>query len=136
MTFCVCRLIWRANAQQFSMNERRKKSRIKTDLKVTWEGARTQLCGSVVDLSTSGCFILSDDQVRVGELIRITIHTTEYGQICIWGEVVYQINEMGFAARFTGADEADLNHLTLIVKSGLYNMEEHSMFDSINLKSA
>jgi len=89
-----------------------------------------------VDLSTSGCFILSDDQVRVGELIRITIHSDEYGQICIWGEVVYQINEMGFAARFTGADEIDLNHLTLIVKSGLYNMEESGMFDSRNLKSA
>lgn len=118
------------------MNERRKKSRIKTDLKVTWEGARTQLGGSIVDLSTSGCFILSDDQVRVGELIRITIHSDEYGQICIWGEVVYQINEMGFAARFTGADEIDLNHLTLIVKSGLYNMEESGMFDSRNLKSA
>jgi len=118
------------------MNERRRKSRIKTDLKVTWEGALTQLEGSIVDLSTSGCFILSDDQVRVGELIRITIHTVEYGQICIWGEVVYQINEMGFAARFTGADDVDLNHLTMIVKSGLYNMEESGMFDSRNLKSA
>src|SRR4051812_29521369 len=118
------------------MNERRRKSRIKTDLKVTWEGALTQLGGNIVDLSTSGCFILSDDQVREGELIRITIHTTEYGPICIWGELVDRISKMGFAARFTGADETDLNHLTLIVKSGLYNMEESGLLDSRNLKSA
>src|SRR5436853_2881285 len=112
------------------MNERRKKSRIKINLQVSWEGAGAQLRGSIVDLSTSGCFILSDDQVRVGELIRITIHTVQYGHLYIWGEVVYQISEMGFAARFTGADEADINHLTLIVKSGLYNLEESNPIDS------
>jgi hypothetical protein len=118
------------------MNERRKKSRIKTDLKVTWEGARAQLKGNIVDLSTTGCFILSDDQVRTGELIRIIIHTEEYGLLYIWGEVVYQIPEMGFAAHFTGADDTDLNHLTQIVRSGLYNLEEHNPVDSSDLKRA
>ena len=118
------------------MNERRKKSRIKINLQVSWEGARAQLRGSIVDLSTSGCFILSDDQVRVGELIRITIHTAQFGPLYIWGEVVYQISEMGFAARFTGADETDIKHLTLIVKSGLYSLEENNPIDFSDLKTA
>jgi len=124
----VCRLLRRAiyfSGQTLDdMSERRKKSRIKIDLEVSWEGVRNQLNGNIVDLSTSGCFILSDDQVRVGELIRITIHTPQYGPIYIWGEVVYQISEMGFGARFTGADDTDMENLIQIVKSGLYKLEE------------
>src|SRR5438067_14357 len=102
------------------MRERRRDDRVKVDLEVSWEGAVTQLRGSLVDLSTSGCFILSDDKVRVGELIRVGIHPPEQDALYIWGEVVYQIPEMGFAVRFTGADEADMKQLGSIVKAQLY----------------
>lgn len=118
------------------MKERRKKSRIQVDLPVTWEGALNQLKGHIVDLSTSGCFILTDDQVRVGELIRIIIHTPQDGPLHIWGEVVYQISEMGFAARFTGADDIDMERLTQIVKSGLYSLDEEHPLPSPKIKSA
>jgi c-di-GMP-binding flagellar brake protein YcgR len=101
------------------MEERRRDDRVKVDLEVSWEGALSQLRGSIVDLSTSGCFILTDDQVRVGELIRVTIRLPRQGEVSIWGEVVYQIAEMGFAVRFTGADEADMKLLALIVKAEL-----------------
>lgn len=107
------------------MKERRKKDRVKVDLKVTWEGARTQLQGSIVDLSTSGCFILSDDRVRVGELLRVIIHPPGRSTLCIWGEVVYQIPEMGFAVNFTSADEEDMSQLRSIVKAEL----QESSFD-------
>jgi hypothetical protein len=107
------------------MRERRKDDRVKVDLDVKWEGALTQLRGSIVDLSTSGCFILSDDKVRVGELIRVIIHPPQYSELYIWGEVVYQIPEMGFAVRFTGADESDMKQLDLIVKAELYGTKEN-----------
>lgn len=107
------------------MRERRKEDRVKLDLKVCWEGALSQLEGSIVDLSTSGCFILSDDRVRVGELIRVIIHPPKQGELYIWGEVVYQIPEMGFAVRFTGADDADMKHLKLIVKAELHGSKKN-----------
>jgi hypothetical protein len=107
------------------MRERRKDDRAKVDLEASWEGALSQLRGSIVDLSTSGCFILSDDKVRVGELIRVIIQPPRQGELCIWGEVVYQIPEMGFAVRFTGADESDMKQLGLIVKAELYGTKEN-----------
>lgn len=111
------------------MKERRKKDRVKIDLKVSWEGARTQLEGNIVDLSTSGCFILSDDRVRVGELIRVIIYPPEHDALYIWGEVVYQIPEMGFAVNFTGADDADMNLLRSIVKSELLGSSNDDPID-------
>lgn len=108
------------------MRERRKDDRVKVDLEISWEGALSQLQGSIVDLSTSGCFILSDDKVRLGELIRVIIHQSKQDALYIWGEVVYQIPEMGFAVRFTSADESDLKHLGLIVKAELYGSKKGS----------
>ena len=76
--------------------------------------------GSIVDLSTSGCFILTDDQVRVGELIRVEIRPPKGGALYMWGEVVYQIAEMGFALRFTGGDDDDMKRLNWLVKANLH----------------
>jgi hypothetical protein len=107
------------------MNERRKDDRVKVELEVSWEGALTQLRGSLVDLSTSGCFILTDDQVKVGELVRVIINPPRQNDLYIWGEVVYQIPEMGFAVRFTGADDSDMKQLELIVKAELYRAQKN-----------
>ena len=104
--------------------ERRKARRVKVDLRVYWEGSLTQLEGTIVDLSITGCFILSDDRVRLGELIRVEIQPPKQGSLYIWGEVVYQIHEMGFAVRFTGADDADLKRLSWLVKAELHGSKK------------
>lgn len=100
--------------------ERRKAERAKVDLRACWEGSLTQLEGSIVDLSVTGCFILSDDKVRVGELIRVEILPPQQGSLYVWGEVIYQIPEMGFAVHFTGADDADLKRLRWLVKAEIH----------------
>jgi hypothetical protein len=100
--------------------ERRQAKRVKVDLRVYWEGSLTRLEGSIVDLSITGCFILSDDRVRIGELIRVEIQPPKQGSLYVWGEVVYQISEMGFGVRFTGADDADLKRLGWIIKAELH----------------
>lgn len=102
------------------MRERRRSERVKVDLKVCWEGSLTQLEGNIVDLSISGCFILSDDRVRIGELIRVEIQHPKQGALYIWGEVVYKIPEMGFAINFTGADDDAVKQLAWLVKAELY----------------
>ncbi|MBA2733289.1 MAG: PilZ domain-containing protein [Acidobacteria bacterium] len=100
--------------------ERRKAERVKVDLRVYWEGSLTQLEGSIVDLSITGCFILSDDRLRVGELIRVEIQPPKQGPLHVWGEVIYQIPEMGFAVHFTGADDDDLKRLGWLIKAELH----------------
>ena len=104
--------------------ERRQAERVKVDLRASWEGSLTQLEGTIVDLSITGCFILSDDRVRVGELIRVAIQPLKQGPLYIWGEVIYQIPEMGFAVRFTGADDADLKRLNWLVKAELHGSKK------------
>jgi len=85
-----------------SPSERRRFERVRVDLKVQWEGVLEQKQGTLVDLSVGGCFILTSHLVETRELIRLEIEAA----LTIWGEVIYQIEEMGFALRFNaGLDE-------------------------------
>ena len=83
-------------------SERRRFERVKVNRKVQWEGVLEQKEGTLVDLSVGGCFILTSHLVEPRELIRLEIE----GALTVWGEVIYQIKEMGFALRFNaGLDE-------------------------------
>jgi hypothetical protein len=115
--------------QDYTMSERRKKDRVQVDLKVYWEGALAQLEGNIVDLSASGCFILSADLVRLGELIRVAVQLPDHHEIYVWGVVVYQIAEMGFALNFTGGDDADLKLLSLVVKAERHKAKKNSQLN-------
>lgn len=102
------------------MDDRRTAPRAKVNLKVTWEGLLTILKGEIVDLSTSGCFVLSDDKVAMGELIRLEIHQPAGGALYLWAEVVYQMSEIGFGVRFTGGEDSEIQRLEWLVKAELY----------------
>ncbi len=55
--------------------------------------------GTIVDLSSGGCFILTAHLVETGELIRLEMENS----LVLWGEVIYQVEEMGFGLRVTSA---------------------------------
>ena len=105
------------------MEDRRITGRVKVSLKVTWEGFLAILQGEIVDLSTTGCFVLSDDKVRPGELIRLEIRLPKGAALYLWGEVVYQMTEIGFGVRFTGAEDAEMQRLRWLVKALLRRAE-------------
>jgi hypothetical protein len=90
------------------MPERRSANRLRTNINVRWETLKTQGRGSVCDLSSSGCFVLSGGEVTPGELARLDLRVTDE-TLTVWGTVVYVINEMGFAVRFLfgGQEEED-----------------------------
>jgi PilZ domain len=98
------------------MSERRQAERVKVTLDAHWEGVLAQCSGLVVDLSTTGCFILTPDQVRTKELIRVEMTSPTGGLLYLWGEVVYQVHEMGFAVRFTGTTEREEAMLRLLIE--------------------
>lgn len=87
--------------------ERRRADRFQTDLEARWEGVLTSREGKVVDLSATGCFLLTADEVQRGELIRLEIRTPDGPWLYLWGEVVYQVSEMGFAVHFTGTTASE-----------------------------
>ena len=78
----------------------------------------TQGRGTVCDLSSTGCFVLSGGEVNPGELTRLEIHFPE-GMASMWGEVVYSIAEMGFAIRFKFAGESERRALDKLIETSL-----------------
>ena len=100
--------------------ERRRAERVGVNLKARWKSSTTQRDGEITDLSETGCFILTSDEVGVGESIKLEIEQPKQGRLNMWGEVVYKIEEMGFAVQFTGADEVDLKQLRWLIKAESY----------------
>jgi hypothetical protein len=98
--------------------ERRKAPRLQVDFPVRWEGVLTQQAGTVSSISESGCFILTGGQVQQKELIRLEIDLPS-GSACFWSEVVDEAYEIGFAVRFTSADDEDMALLQRTLKDGL-----------------
>ena len=98
--------------------ERRKAPRLQVNLPVRWEGVLTQQVGTVTSLSESGCFVLTGGQVQQKELIRLEIDFPS-GAACFWSEVVEEAYEIGFAVRFTSANDEDMALLQRTLKDGL-----------------
>ena len=95
--------------------EKRTAERVQVSLDARWEGVLAQCGGTVVDLSMTGCFILTSDLAAQEELIRLEVELPTGGAIYLWGEVVYKISEMGFGIRFTGVSDADRAMLELLI---------------------
>ena len=95
--------------------ERRRAERLRTSLQAYWEGVLTRRGGTITDISPTGCFILTRDDVQPQELIRLDVQSPTGRSICLWGEVVYKVEEMGFALRFTGTEPAEQEMLKLLL---------------------
>jgi hypothetical protein len=89
------------------LDERRNTSRVRVSLPARWEGNSCVLSGEIVDISSSGCFVLTDDKVEEGELIRLEITLPSGDSVSIWGDVVYRMTEIGFGLRLTGSSDDD-----------------------------
>ncbi len=94
------------------MEERRSAQRVRISLTARWESLRSQGRGSVSDLSTGGCFVLSGGEVRPGDLVQMHLFVGDE-IIALWGQIIYVVSEMGFAVRFVFAqnDEQRLRAL-------------------------
>ncbi|HEX7999809.1 MAG TPA: PilZ domain-containing protein [Pyrinomonadaceae bacterium] len=97
------------------ISDRREARRFQVRLNARWEGVLAQRTGTIVDISSTGCFLLTSDEVTPKELIRIEIQLPTERWIYLWAEVVYQISEMGFALRFTGSTETEQAMLNLLL---------------------
>ena len=80
--------------------ERRLTRRIKVNIRARWEGEHTRRDGTVTDISTAGCFVLTEDiGVEKRELVKIEL-LLPGGVIKLWGLVIYKADEIGFGVRF------------------------------------
>jgi hypothetical protein len=80
--------------------DRRQSERVDADLQVDWHGLLNSRKGNISDISVSGCFVLTGGDVTPGELISVEMVVPGLLRMELWGKVVYQIPDMGFALRF------------------------------------
>lgn len=86
--------------------ERRKSERAQVNLEVLWDGDKGRNKGEVIDISVSGCFVLSGGVYKRGELIQLEVHLPITKQtINIWGMVANTFPEVGFGIKFTSLCE-------------------------------
>lgn len=98
--------------------ERRLATRYKVEIRARWEGPRTQREGTVTDISTAGCFVLTEDiGVEKRELVKIEL-LMPGGVITLWGHVIYKADEIGFGVRFApNIPEEERRKLDFLVKA-------------------
>jgi hypothetical protein len=98
------------------IEERRASERVRANLPARWEGLLSSREGMVADLSANGCFVVTKADVQPKELIRLEVETETGRRLYLWGEVVYLMDEIGFALRFTGAEETELKMLEALIE--------------------
>ncbi|HEX8500052.1 MAG TPA: PilZ domain-containing protein [Pyrinomonadaceae bacterium] len=98
--------------------ERREVERYKVNLRARWQGRRAARDGTVTDISTAGCFVLTDDLlVERGELVKVEL-LLPAGVVTLWGHVIYSAEEIGFGLRYTpNLPEAERRKLELLVRA-------------------
>jgi hypothetical protein len=98
--------------------ERRLAERFKVNIRARWQGPRTSRDGTVTDISTAGCFVLTEDMgVEKRELVRVEL-LLPGGVITLWGHVIYKADEIGFGVRFApNIPEEERRRLEFLVKA-------------------
>jgi hypothetical protein len=99
--------------------ERRRDARVRVNLPARWESFLTQQEGTIVDLSRSGCFVLSGGKLEPNELIRLEITLPNDERVYPWAEVTQAVEEIGFSARFTSMDDEERERLEEFVRRAL-----------------
>ena len=97
------------------MQEQRGSPRLRVDLNVRWETLKSQGGGQISDLSASGCFVLTVGDAGPRELTRLQITSAQQVAV-LWGQIVYVVNEIGFAVRFIFRDESDQTALNALLQ--------------------
>lgn len=93
--------------------ERRRHERIQIYLRARWEGLFGCHEGTLSDISAGGCFILTEKQTTLRELIRLEVELHDGEWVKVWGEVTNQFPGVGFGIRYTEVEGEDENKFSL-----------------------
>ena len=100
-------------ADEIEPIERRQHERLSIYLRVRWEGLFGCHEGTLSDISAGGCFILSEKQATLRELIRVEVELHDGEWVKVWGEVTNQFPGVGFGVRYTEVEGEDENKFSL-----------------------
>jgi PilZ domain len=101
------------HVHEVTPTERRRHERLNIYLRVRWEGLFGCHEGTISDISAGGCFILSEKQTTLRELVRVEVELHDGEWVKVWGEVTNQFPGVGFGVRYTEVDGEDENKFSL-----------------------
>jgi len=108
-----------------SFQERRRAERYRVNVDALWENStRRQRRGTISDISTSGCFLLTAPEVKVNEPVKVGIQFPGGKAVTLSGEAVYAVEEIGFALRFTDLGEQERRFLHRLINSARKNLAQ------------
>ncbi len=111
---------------EYRGEERRRVERYAVNLRARWEGRHAGREGTVTDISLAGCFVLSEDLVEAGDLVKLEVFLPA-GVIILWGHVIYTAEEIGFGVRFSPFfPEAERRKLELLVTAEAFRSRKKS----------
>ncbi|HUQ33620.1 MAG TPA: PilZ domain-containing protein [Pyrinomonadaceae bacterium] len=99
------------------LNERRRAERYQVNLAVQWESASAQRQGTISDISTSGCFILTTPEIVATEPVWVGIQLPKGKSVTLPGQAVYLTEEIGFAMRFIDLGLTEQRFLQRLVET-------------------
>ncbi|MCA1591730.1 MAG: PilZ domain-containing protein [Acidobacteria bacterium] len=86
-------------------DEQRSEERIYFYLNARWEGELGRYVGTISDISTGGCFVLTGGSVTKNDFLKLDIQLPTDEWITTWGEVANNFPEIGFGVRYRLIDD-------------------------------
>lgn len=100
-----------------SGNERRYIARNPVSIEIEWESSSGRRKGTVSDISSAGCFVLSGGEVIDGEAIRLFLPLVDGIRVEFGGEIANHVFEIGFAVHFVSISEAQTTIISDLIAS-------------------
>ena len=95
--------------------EHRRTPRTSLILDVQWVTNGTVEPGTISDISLTGCFILAGGAARLNEPVWIHIKMPYGEQAGLFGEVIYQLPEIGFAVQFVKFGDEETRFISYLI---------------------
>jgi hypothetical protein len=80
--------------------DRRRSPRLRTNLKTYWESGAERHEGVVLNLSVTGCFIVTPANVLAGTVIRVEVGQPNLLHMTLEGRAVHILKGRGVGVRF------------------------------------
>jgi hypothetical protein len=101
---------------EMMQQERRKSERVRVHLGTLWKYEQRTREGTVLDMSLQGCFIATQEAVRVGDPVEVEISVPSVLRMDLKGLVAHNIRGKGFAIRFKDVSATEQGLLQLLLK--------------------
>jgi hypothetical protein len=95
--------------------EKRRAPRSSIILDIQWVTNGALQPGTISDISVNGCFILASGLAKPGEPVWINVRAPYGEHSVMFGEIVYNVPDIGFAVQFVKFGDEETRFLNYLI---------------------